>query len=81
MINKRNIFKFIVSFEIIMISSMFPINIPVPSIGKIYRVVEIPINYQIPAVIFLTLIFSGKFITKVYAIYIFIGLFFFAYIF
>ena len=76
MINKRNIIKFIVSFEIIMISSMFPINIPIPSIGKIYRVVEIPINYQIPAVIFLTLIFSGKFITKVYAIYIFIGLFF-----
>ena len=76
MINKKNIYKFIVSFESILISSMIPINIPLPSIDKIYRIVEIPINYQIPTIIFLTLIFSGEFLRKVYAIYIFIGLFF-----
>tara|TARA_Y100001978_G_scaffold99472_1_gene89038 strand:+ start:326 stop:826 length:501 start_codon:yes stop_codon:yes gene_type:complete len=55
---------------------MIPINIPIPSIQNIYRIVEIPINYQIPAVILLTLIFSGEFLKKVYAIYIFTGLFF-----
>jgi len=76
MINKKNIYKFIVSFESILISSMIPINIPIPSIDKIYRIVEIPVNYQIPTVIFFTLIFSGEFLRKVYAIYIFIGLFF-----
>ena len=76
MINKNNIYKFIVSFESIMISSMIPINIPIPSIEKIYKIVEIPINYQIPIIILLTLIFSGEFISKVYATYIFIGLFF-----
>jgi len=76
MITKKIIYKFIVSFESILISSMIPINIPVPSIEKIYRIVEIPINYQIPTVIFLTLIFSGELIRNVYAIYIFIGLFF-----
>ena len=76
MINKKNIYKFIVSFESIVISSMIPINIPMPSVEKIYRIVEIPINYQIPIIIFLTLIYSGEFLTKVYAIYIFIGLFF-----
>ena len=76
MINKKNIYKFIVSFESIVISSMIPINIPIPSVEKIYRIVEIPINYQIPIIIFLTLIYSGEFLTKVYAIYIFIGLFF-----
>ena len=76
MISKKNIFKFIVSFESILISSMIPINIPLPSIEKIYKIVEIPINYQIPTIIFLTLIFSGEFLRKVYAIYIFIGLFF-----
>ena len=75
MINKKNIYKFIVSFEIILISSMIPINIPIPSIEKAYKIVEIPINYQIPAIIFLTLIFSGELLRKVYAIYIFIGLF------
>ena len=76
MFNKKNIFKFIVSFESILISSMIPINIPIPSIENIYRIIEIPINYQIPTVIFLTLIFSGEFLKNVYAIYIFTGLFF-----
>ena len=76
MINKKNIYKFIVSFESIVISSMMPINIPILSLEKIYRIVEIPINYQIPIIIFLTIIFSGEFLTKVYAIYILIGLFF-----
>ena len=76
MINKKNIYKFIVSFQGILISTMIPINIPIPSIENIYRIVEIPINYQIPTIIFLTLIFSGEFIKKVYAFYIFIGLFF-----
>ena len=76
MINKKNIYKFIVSFQSILISTMIPINIPIPSIENIYRIVEIPINYKIPTIIFLTLIFSGEFISKVYAIYIIIGLFF-----
>ena len=76
MINKKNIYKFIVSFQGILISTMIPINIPIPSIENIYRIVEIPINYQIPTIIFLTIIFSGEFIKKVYAIYILIGLFF-----
>ena len=76
MINNKNIYKFIVCFESILISSMIPINIPIPSIDEIYRIVEIPINYQIPTVIFLTLIFSGEFLKNIYAIYIFIGLFF-----
>ena len=77
MINKKNIYKFIVSFESILISSLIPINIPIPSIKEIYRIIEIPINYQIPTIIFLTLIFSGEFIRNMYAIYIFVGLFFF----
>ena len=55
---------------------MIPIIIPIPSIDNIYKIVEIPSNYQIPTVIFLTLLFSGEFIRKVYAIYIFIGLLF-----
>jgi len=76
MINKKNIYKFIVSFESILISSMIPIKIPILSIKNIYRIVEIPINYQIPTIILLTLIFSGKLLKNVYMIYIFIGLFF-----
>ena len=76
MINKKNIYKFIVSFESILISALIPINIPIPSLEKTYSILEIPLNYQIPTVILLTLIFSGEFLKKVYAIYIFIGLFF-----
>ena len=76
MIKIKNIYKFIVSFESILISSLIPINIPLPSNGNIYRIIEIPINYQIPTIILLTLIFSGEFIRNVYALYVFIGLFF-----
>ena len=76
MINKKNIYKFIVSFESILISSMIPINLPIPSNEQIYKVVEVPINYQIPTVIILTIMFSGEFLRKVYTIYLFIGLFF-----
>ena len=76
MINKQNIYKFIVSFESILISSMIPINLPIPSIENFYKIVYIPINYQIPTIIFLTLIFSGDFIKNIYALYLFIGLFF-----
>ena len=76
MINKKYLYKFIVSFQSILISTMIPINIPIPSIKNIYRIQEIPINYQIPTIIFLTLIFSGEFIKNIYAIYIFVGLFF-----
>ena len=74
--NIKNIYKFIVSFQSILISSMIPINLPIPSIEKFFRIVEIPINYQIPIIVILTLIFSGEFIINVYAIYIIIGLFF-----
>ena len=76
MMNKKNIYKFIICFESILISSMIPINIPIPSFENIYRIVEIPINYQIPIIILLTLIFSGELLRNIYAIYIFIGLFF-----
>ncbi len=76
MINTKNIYKFIVSFESILISALIPVNIPVPSLEKTYNIIEIPLNYQIPTIILLTLIFSGEFLKKVYAIYIFIGLFF-----
>tara|TARA_Y100001978_G_C23625593_1_gene400728 strand:- start:457 stop:1020 length:564 start_codon:yes stop_codon:yes gene_type:complete len=75
MLSKRNIYKFIVSFESILISSMIPIIVPIPSFENNYRILEIPVNYQIPTVLFLTLIFSGEFIKNVYAIYIFVGLF------
>ena len=76
MFNKKNIYKFIVSFQSILISSMIPIKIPIPTFENSYRIIDIPINYQIPTIIFLTLIFSGEFIRNVYAIYIIIGLLF-----
>ena len=77
MINKKNIYKFIVSFESILISAFIPINLPIPSKENIFRLFEIPINYQIPTIIFLTLFFTGEFLKKVYATYLLLGLFFF----
>ena len=74
-INK--IVKLIISIESIIISSMIPLFIPVPSFKNIFKMIEIPINWQIPVLIFLTLFFSGELVIKAFTIYIFLGLFLF----
>ncbi len=71
----NRILKLIISIESLIISSMIPLYIPTPSINNIFKITEIPINLQIPVVMFLTLIFSGELVTKALSIYMIIGLF------
>ena len=64
----------IISIESIIISSMIPLNITIPSTSNFFRTLEFPVNIQIPIIVFLTLIFSGDLLIKAFSIYIFIGL-------
>ena len=54
---------------------MFPIYIPMQFIDKSSNSYEIPITWQIPTIIFLTLIFDRKVVFRAFTLYIILGLF------
>jgi len=56
---------------------MLPVYIPLPFFGKSFNSFEIPITWQIPTIIFLTLIFRKKVLFRAFSIYIILGLFIF----
>ena len=75
-----NFYKFIeilVSLQSLVITSMIPVYIPLPFIYKSSNNFELPITWQIPTVILLTLIFHKKVVFRAFSIYIFLGLFIF----
>ena len=54
---------------------MIPVYMPVPFIDKSSNNFEIPITWQIPTIILLTLIFNKRIVFKAFTIYIALGLF------
>jgi len=73
-----NFYKFIeilVSLQSLVITSMLPVYIPLSFIYKSRNNFELPITWQIPTIILLTLIFNKKVVFSAFSIYIFIGLF------
>ena len=54
---------------------MIPVYIPLTIIDKSSNRLEIPITWQIPTIILLTLIFNRKVVLTAFTIYIFLGLF------
>ena len=68
--------KIIISIQTIIISTMIPAFITIPYKFRMIEILEIPITWQLPLVIILTLIFRGEVVYKAFTIYIIIGLFF-----
>ena len=54
---------------------MIPVYIPLPFIYKSSVFFEMPITWQLPAIILLTLMFDRKVVYKAFTIYIILGLF------
>jgi len=54
---------------------MLPVYIPLPFIYKSSNNIELPITWQIPTIILLTLIFHKKVVFRAFSIYIILGLF------
>ena len=75
MLNVYKIIETLVSIQILIISTMIPVYIPLPFIQKTINNFEIPISWQIPTVIVLTLIFHKKVVFRAFTIYLIIGLF------
>ena len=75
-----NFYKFIeilVSLQSLVITTMLPVYIPVQFVDKTSNSFEIPITWQIPTIILLTLIFHKKVVFTAFSIYIILGLFIF----
>ena len=75
MLNLYKSIEILVSLQLLIISAMIHINIPLQLINKSIKSFEIPITWQIPTIIFLTLIFNSKVVFRAFTIYIFFGLF------
>ena len=54
---------------------MLPVYIPLPFIDKSSKSIEMPITWQIPTIILLTLIFQKKVVFRAFSIYLILGLF------
>ena len=76
MLNFNKLIEVFISLQIIIISTFFPIFFSIPFTNKLFGPVEIPITWQLPSIVIITLIFKSKIVIKAYSIYLIIGLFF-----
>ena len=75
MLNFYKSIEILVSLQLLVITTMLPVYIPLRLMDKTSNSLEIPITWQIPTIILLTLIFDKKVVFKAYSIYIILGLF------
>ena len=76
MLNLNKNIELIISTQCIFISSLVPLYISIPSNGNLFTIIDLPVNWQIPIVIMLTILFSDEILIKSHTIYLTIGLFF-----
>ena len=75
MLNFYKLIEILVSLQSLVITTMLPVYIPLPFIDESNNSFEMPITWQIPTIILLTLIFNKKVVFRAYSIYIILGLF------
>ena len=75
MLNFYKLIEILVSLQSLVITTMLPVYIPLQFINKSINSFEIPITWQIPTIILLTLIFHKKVVFTAFSIYIILGLF------
>ena len=75
MLNFYKLIEVLVILQSLIITTMLPVYIPLLFIDKSINSLEIPITWQIPAIILLTLIFNKKVVFRAYSIYVILGLF------
>ena len=74
--NYNKFIEVIISLQVIIVSSLVPVYISIPSKNQIMQTFEVPTSWQIPSIIIITLIFEGEIVIKAFSIYLLIGLFF-----
>ena len=77
MLNFYKLIEILVSLQSLVITSMLYVYIPLPFLNKSSNSFEMPITWQIPTIILLTLIFHKKVVFRAFSLYIILGLFMF----
>ena len=77
MLNLYKSIEIMVSLQLLVITTMLPVYIPLPFLDKSSNTFEMPITWQIPTIILLTLMFHKRVVFKAFSVYIIIGLFIF----
>ena len=75
MLNFYKLIEILVSLQSLVISTMLPVYIPLPFVDESNNSFEMPITWQIPTIILLTIIFHKKVVFRAFSIYIILGLF------
>ena len=75
MFNFYKLIEIIVSVQLLVITTMLPVYIPLQFIDKSINNFDIPITWQVPTIILLTVIFNKKVVFRAFSIYIILGLF------
>ena len=75
MLNYIKVIEILISLQSIFISTMIPVFFTIQDSNNINQNLEIPISWQIPTIILITLIFHRTVVYIAYSIYLFLGLF------
>ncbi len=75
MLNYLKVIEILISLQSIYISTMIPVFVSIKESNKLFQSLEIPITWQIPTIILLSLIFKRKVVYIAFSIYLFLGLF------
>ncbi len=76
MINLSKSIEILISVQIIIISSFLPVFISLPFTNNLSQTFQMPITWQLPSIMIITIIFNSKIVIKAFSIYLIIGLFF-----
>ena len=77
MLNFYKSIEILVSLQSLVITTMLSVYIPLSFIDKSINSIEMPITWQIPTIILLTLVFNKKVVFRAFSLYIIIGIFIF----
>ena len=77
MLNFYKLIEILASLQLLVITAMIPVYIPLQYIDKSSNSFEMPITLQIPTIVLLTLIFHRRVVYRSFSIYIILGLFIF----
>ena len=75
MLNLYKLIEILVSLQSLVITTMLPVYIPLQFLSKSSNTFEMPITWQFPTIILLTLLFDKRVVFRAFSIYIIVGLF------
>ena len=68
MLNASKLIEVFISLQIIIISTFIPVFFSIPFTNKLIGTFEMPITWQLPSIVIITLIFNGKIVIKAFSL-------------